>query len=93
MRRGYSASDKRRCMKMFFECAAPEFCERVIGRLMLPVWNRELLRESDKQIANTIADVPLSKDHINKEIAKSLEIAYDALKIIQQQVWCEHDKS
>ena len=60
---------------------------------MLPVWNRELLRESDKQIANTIADVPLSKDHINKEIAKSLEIAYDALKIIQQQVWCEHDKS
>ena len=60
---------------------------------MLPAWNRELLRESDKQIANTIADVPLSKDHINKEIAKSLEIAYDAFKIIQQQVWCEHDKS
>lgn len=60
---------------------------------MLPVWNRELLRESDKQIANTITDVPLSKDHINIEIAKSLEIAYDALKIIQQQVWCEHDKS
>ena len=48
---------------------------------------------SDKQIANTVAGVPLSKDHINKEIAKSLEIAYDALKIIQQQVWCEHDKS
>lgn len=80
-------------MKMFFEGVAPEFCESVIGRLMLPVWNRELLRESDKQIANTIADVPLSKDHINKEIAKSLEMAYDALKIIQQQVWCEHDKS
>ena len=39
------------------------------------------------------ADVPLSKYHINKEFAKSLEIAYDALKIIQQQVWCEHDKS
>ena len=86
-------------MKMFFEGAAPEFCERVIGRLMLPVWNRELLslryvkHESDKQIANTICAAPLSKDHINKEIAKSLEIAYDALKIIQQQVWCEHDKS
>ena len=60
---------------------------------MLPAWNRELLRESDKQIANTVTGVPLSKDHINKEIAKSLEIAYDALKIIQQQVWCEHDKS
>ena len=66
---------------------------------MLPVWNRDLLRrryvlrESDKQIANTVTNVTLSKDHINKEIAKSLEIAYDALKIIQQQVWCEHDKS
>ena len=66
---------------------------------MLPAWNRELLsrryvlRESDKQIANTVTNVPLSKDHINKEIEKSLEIAYDALKIIQQQVWCEHDKS
>lgn len=99
MRRGYSASDKRRYMKMFFEGAAPEFCESVIGRLMLPPWNRELLSrryvlgESDKQIANTIGDVPLSKDHINKEIAKSLEMAYDSLKIIQQQVWCEHDKS
>ena len=93
MRLGYSASDKRRYVKMFFEGAAPEFCESVIGRLMLPVWNRELLRESDKQIENTVAGVPLSKDHINKEIAKSLEIAYDSLKIIQQQVWCEHDKS
>ena len=31
--------------------------------------------------------------YTNKEIAKPLEIAYDALKIIQQQVWCEHDKS
>ena len=93
MPRGYSANDKRRYMKMFFEGAAPEFCDNVIGRLMLPVWNRELLRESDKQIANTIADVPLSKDRINKEIAKSLEIAYDSLKIIQQQVWFEHDKS
>lgn len=86
-------------MKMFFEGAAPEFCESVIGRLMLPFWNRELLSrryvcgESDKQIANTIGDVPLSKDHINKEIAKSLELAYDSLKIIQQQVWCEHDQS
>lgn len=66
MRRGYSASDKRLYMKMFFEGAAPEFCEIVIGRLMLPVWNRELLRESDKQIANTVTNVPLSKDHINK---------------------------
>ena len=84
---------------MFFEGAAREFCESVIGRLMLPVWNRELLSrryvrgESDKQIANTVTDVPLSKDRINKGIEKSLEIAYDALKIIQQQVWCEHDKS
>lgn len=99
MRRGYSASYKRRYMKMFFEGAAPEFCESVIGRLMLPSWNRELLsrryvkRESDKQIANMVTSVPLSKDHVNKEIAKSLEMAYDALKIIQQQVWCEHDKS
>ena len=99
MRRGYSASDKRRYMKMFFEGAAREFCESVIGRLILPVWNRELLSrryvrgESDKQIANTVTDVPLSKDRINKGIEKSLEIAYDALKIIQQQVWCEHDKS
>ena len=99
MRRGYSASDKRRYMKLFFEGAAPEFCESVIGRLMLPSWNRELLSrryvrgESDKQIANTVTNVPLSKDHTNKEIEKSLEIAYDALKIIQQQVWCEHDKS
>ena len=59
MPRGYSASDKRRYMKMFFEGAAPEFCDSVIGRLTLPSWNRELLRESDKQIANTIADVPL----------------------------------
>lgn len=86
-------------MKMFFEGAAPEFCESVIGRLMMPYWNRELLfrryvkRESDKQIANTICAVPLSKDHINKEIAKSLEMAYDSLKIIQQQVWCENGKS
>ena len=99
MRKSYSASDKRRCMKMFFEGAAREFCESVIGRLILPVWNRELLfrryvrGESDKQIANTVTGVPLSKNHINKKIAKSLEIAYDALKIIQQQVWCEHDKS
>jgi len=99
MPRGYSASDKRRYMKMFFEGAAPEFCESVIGRLMLPSWNRELLFrryvrcESDKQIANTICTRPLSKDHINKEIAKSLEMAYDALKIIQQQVWCENGKS
>ena len=74
MRRGYSASDKRRYMKMFFEGAAPEFCESVIGRLMLPVWNRELLfrryvrGESDKQIANTVTNVPLSKDHINKKL-------------------------
>ena len=72
MRRGYSASDKRRYMKMFFEGAAREFCESVIGRLMLPTWNRELLfrryvrGESDKQIANTVTNVPLSKDHINK---------------------------
>lgn len=72
MRKSYSASDKRRYMKMFFEGAAPEFCESVIGRLMLPVWNRELLSrryvrgESDKQIANTVTNVPLSKDHINK---------------------------
>ena len=72
MPRGYSASDKRRYMKMFFEGAAQEFCESVIGRLMLPVWNRELLSrryvrgESDKQIANTVTNVPLSKDHINK---------------------------
>ena len=57
---------------MFFEGAAPEFCESVIGRLMLPSWNRELLRrryvlrESDKQLANTVTNVPLSKDHINK---------------------------
>ena len=35
----------------------------------------------------------IERHHINKEIAKSLEIAYDSLKIIQQQVWCEHDKS
>ena len=72
MRRGYSESDKRRYMKMFFEGAAREFCESVIGRLMLPAWNRELLSrryvrgESDKQIANTVTNVPLSKDHINK---------------------------
>ena len=72
MRRGYSASDKRRYMKMFFDGAAREFCESAIGRLMLPAWNRELLSrryvrgESDKQIANTVAGVPLSKDHINK---------------------------
>ena len=84
---------------MFFEGASLDFCVSVIGRLMLPSRNRELLvkryvkHESDKQIANTILDVPLSKDHINKEIAKSLEMAYDALKIIQQQVWCENDKS
>ena len=83
---------------MFFEGASSEFCESVIGRLPLPPWNRELLfgryvrGESDKQLANEIADVPLSKDHINKEIAKSLEMAYDALKIIQQRVWCENDK-
>lgn len=86
-------------MKLFFEGASPDFCVRVLGRLMMPYWNWELLsrryakRESEKQIANTISDVPLSKDHINKEIAKSLEMAYDALKIIQQQVWCENDKS
>ena len=72
MRKSYSASDKRRYMKMFFEGAAQEFCESIIGRLMLPVWNRELLSrryvrgESDKQIANTVTNVPLSKDHINK---------------------------
>ena len=76
MRKSYSASDKRRYMKMFFEGAAPEFCESAIGRLMLPAWNRELLSriyvrgESDKQIANTVTGVPLSKDNINKEIAK-----------------------
>ena len=72
MPHGYSESDKRRYIKMFFEGAAQEFCESVIGRLMLPVWNRELLSsryvrgESDKQIANTVTNVPLSKDHINK---------------------------
>ena len=72
MRRGYSASDKRRYMKMFFDGAAAGFCESVIGRLILPAWNRDLLfrryvrGESDKQIANTVADVPLSKDRINK---------------------------
>ena len=65
MRKSYSASDKRRYTKMFFDGAAHEFCGRSsVGR-----------------------------HHINKEFAKSLEIAYDALKIIQQQVWCEHDKS
>ena len=72
MPRVYSSSDKSRYMKLFFEGAAREFCESVIGRLMLPAWNRELLSrryvrgESDKQIANTVTGVPLSKYHINK---------------------------
>lgn len=81
---------------MFFEGAEEEFCSKVIKHLRLNSWHQTLLlqryaeHKSDKEIAN---EFNVCKDHINKEIAKSLELAYDALKVIQQQVWCSNDKS
>lgn len=93
MRRSFSSKDKRQYMKMFFEGASSDFCEDVLLKLRLSDWELSLLfsryveHKSDKEIANTIAKVPLSKDWINKEIAKSLEKAYDSLKTIEHEVW------
>lgn len=93
MRHSFSSKDKRQYMKMFFEGASSEFCFEAIKKFRLGDWETSLLisryaqHKSDKEIANTISDVPLSKDWINKEIAKSLEKAYDSLKTIEHEVW------
>lgn len=93
MRRSFTAKDKRQYMKMFFEGTSSEFCRAVIIKLRLSDWERNLLcsryveHKSDKEIANTISTIPLSKDWINKEIAKTLELAYDSLKTLENDVW------
>lgn len=95
MRRSFSCKDKRQYMKMFFEGAPSKFCEEVINKLHLSDWETKLLfsryveHKSDKEIARSISSVPLSKDYINKEIAKSLEQAYDSLKTVERRVWID----
>lgn len=93
MRRFFTGKDKRQYMKMFFEGTSSEFCQMVIAKLRLSdweknlLWSRYVLHKSDKEIANTISEIPLSKDWINKEIAKTLETAYDSLKTIEHDIW------